>query len=138
MDERIKELIDYIKMLQVVLKVTHGEHRVKRSWNRNFEYVLDVGIPKINPKYIGTYDTNLHEEMHFLDTTATPEVEVEDNASPTISEVESRVHRLGNVRALTRAEVDDQATEKVERITQRIKDLTKKVCIWSICGYYTE
>ena len=60
-------------------------------------------------------------------TTATPEVEVEDNASPTISEVESRVHRLGNVRALTRAEVDDQATEKVERITQRIKDLTKKV-----------
>ena len=31
------------------------------------------------------------------------------------------------MRALTRAEVDDQATEKVERITQRIKDLTKKV-----------
>lgn len=54
-------------------------------------------------------------------------MEVEDNASPTISEVESRVHRLGNVRALTRAEVDDQATEKVNRITQRIKDLTKKV-----------
>nr|UVY02859.1 MAG: minor capsid protein 2 [Bacteriophage sp.] len=52
---------------EVVLKVTHGEHRVKRSWNRNFEYVFDVGIPKINPNYIGTYDTNLHEEMHFLD-----------------------------------------------------------------------
>lgn len=31
---------------EVVLKVTHGEHRVKRSWNRNFEYVFDVGIPK--------------------------------------------------------------------------------------------
>lgn len=52
---------------EVVLKVTHGEHRVKRSWNKNFYYVVDVGIPKINPNYIGTYDTNLHEEMHFLD-----------------------------------------------------------------------
>lgn len=31
------------------------------------------------------------------------------------------------MRALTRAEVDDQATEKVNRITQKIKDLTKKV-----------
>jgi len=60
---------------EVVLKVTHGEHRVKRSWNRNFEYVLDVGIPKINPNYIGTYDTNLHEEMHFLDMLIT----VKDN-----------------------------------------------------------
>lgn len=60
---------------EVVLKVTHGEHRVKRSWNRNFEYVLDVGIPKINPKYIGTYDTNLHKEMHFLDMLIT----VKDN-----------------------------------------------------------
>lgn len=60
---------------EVVLKVTHGEHRVKRSWNRNFEYVLDAGIPKINPKYIGTYDTNLHEEMHFLDMLIT----VKDN-----------------------------------------------------------
>ena len=52
---------------EVVLKVTHGEHRVKRSWNKNFDYVVDVGIPKINPNYIGTYDTNLHEEMPFLD-----------------------------------------------------------------------
>lgn len=52
---------------EVVLKVTHGEHRVKRSWNKNFDYVVDVGIPKINPNYIGTYDTNLHEEIHFLD-----------------------------------------------------------------------
>lgn len=60
---------------EVVLKVTHGEHRSKRSWNRNFEYVFDVGIPKINPNYIGTYDTNLHEEMHFLDMLIT----VKDN-----------------------------------------------------------
>lgn len=60
---------------EVVLKVTHGEYRVKRSWNRNFEYVFDVGIPKINPNYIGTYDTNLHEEMHFLDMLIT----VKDN-----------------------------------------------------------
>lgn len=60
---------------EVVLKVTHGEHRVKRSWNKNFDYVVDVGIPKINPNYIGTYDTNLHEEMHFLDILIT----VKDN-----------------------------------------------------------
>ena len=62
MDKLCDELSD-----EVVLKVTHGEHRVKRSWNKNFDYVVDVGIPKINPNYIGTYDTNLHEEMHFLD-----------------------------------------------------------------------
>lgn len=60
---------------EVVLKVTHGGHRVKRSWNKNFDYVVDVGIPKINPNYIGTYDTNLHEEMHFLDMLIT----VKDN-----------------------------------------------------------
>lgn len=60
---------------EVVLKVIHGEHRVKRSWNKNFDYVVDVGIPKINPNYIGTYDTNLHEEMHFLDMLIT----VKDN-----------------------------------------------------------
>lgn len=60
---------------EVVLKVTHGEHGVKRSWNKNFDYVVDVGIPKINPNYIGTYDTNLHEEMHFLDMLIT----VKDN-----------------------------------------------------------
>ena len=60
---------------EVVLKVTHGEHRVKRSWNKNFDYVVDVGIPKINPNYIGTYETNLHEEMHFLDMLIT----VKDN-----------------------------------------------------------
>lgn len=60
---------------EVVLKVTHGEYRVKRSWNKNFDYVVDVGIPKINPNYIGTYDTNLHEEMHFLDMLIT----VKDN-----------------------------------------------------------
>lgn len=60
---------------EVVLKVTHGEHRVKRSWNKNFDYVVDVGIPKINPNYIGTYDTNLREEMHFLDMLIT----VKDN-----------------------------------------------------------
>lgn len=60
---------------KVVLKVTHGEHRIKRSWNKNFDYVVDVGIPKINPNYIGTYDTNLHEEMHFLDMLIT----VKDN-----------------------------------------------------------
>lgn len=62
MDKLCDELSD-----EVVLKITHGEHRVKRSWNKNFDYVVDVGIPKINPNYIGTYDTNLHEEMHFLD-----------------------------------------------------------------------
>lgn len=74
---------------EVVLKVTHGEHRVKRSWNRNFEYVLDVGIPKINPKYIGTYDTNLHEEMHFLDMLIT----VKDNKDKLPSKMFSQSYK---------------------------------------------
>lgn len=73
----------------VVLKVTHGEHRVKRSWNRNFEYVFDVGIPKINPNYIGTYDTNLHEEMHFLDMLIT----VKDNKDKLPSKMFSQSYK---------------------------------------------
>lgn len=74
---------------EVVLKVTHGEHRVKRSWNRNFEYVFDVGIPKINPNYIGTYDTNLHEEMHFLDMLIT----VKDNKDKVPSKMFSQSYK---------------------------------------------
>lgn len=74
---------------KVVLKVTHGEHRVKRSWNRNFEYVFDVGIPKINPNYIGTYDTNLHEEMHFLDMLIT----VKDNKDKLPSKMFSQSYK---------------------------------------------
>ena len=74
---------------EVVLKVTHGEHRVKRSWNKNFEYVVDVGIPKINPNYIGTYDTNLHEEMHFLDMLIT----VKDNKDKLPSKMFSQSYK---------------------------------------------
>lgn len=74
---------------EVVLKVTHGGHRVKRSWNRNFEYVFDVGIPKINPNYIGTYDTNLHEEMHFLDMLIT----VKDNKDKLPSKMFSQSYK---------------------------------------------
>lgn len=74
---------------EVVLKVTHGEYRVKRSWNRNFEYVFDVGIPKINPNYIGTYDTNLHEEMHFLDMLIT----VKDNKDKLPSKMFSQSYK---------------------------------------------
>lgn len=74
---------------EVVLKVTHGEHRVKRSWNRNFEYVFDVSIPKINPNYIGTYDTNLHEEMHFLDMLIT----VKDNKDKLPSKMFSQSYK---------------------------------------------
>lgn len=74
---------------EVVLKVTHGEHRVKRSWNKNFDYVVDVGIPKINPNYIGTYDTNLHEEMHFLDMLIT----VKDNKDKLLSNMFSQSYK---------------------------------------------
>ena len=74
---------------EVVLKVTHGERRVKRSWNRNFEYVFDVGISKINPNYIGTYDTNLHEEMHFLDMLIT----VKDNKDKLPSKMFSQSYK---------------------------------------------
>lgn len=74
---------------EVVLKVTHGEHRVKRSWNKNFDYVVDVGIPKINPNYIGTYDTNIHEEMHFLDMLIT----VKDNKDKLPSKMFSQSYK---------------------------------------------
>ena len=55
----------------VELKITHKESRVRRSWTKDFMYRVDVGIPKIDPKYVGTYDTNLHEQMHFLDALLT-------------------------------------------------------------------
>lgn len=55
----------------VVIKVTHGEHRVRRFYDKDFNYCVDIGIPKVDSKYSGTYDTNLHEEMHFLDMLAT-------------------------------------------------------------------
>lgn len=51
----------------IVIKVSHGAHRVKSSWTKTYDLCIDVGIPKVEPKFIGTYDTNLHEEMHFLD-----------------------------------------------------------------------
>ena len=62
MDKLCEKLPD-----DVVIKVTHGEHRVKRSLTKNFEWCVDVGIPKIDPKFVGTCDASLHEEMHFLD-----------------------------------------------------------------------
>lgn len=51
----------------IVIKVSHRAHRVKSSWTKTYDLCIDVGIPKVDPKFIGTYDTNLHEEMHFLD-----------------------------------------------------------------------
>lgn len=94
---------------EVVLKVTHGEHRVKRSWNRNFEYVFDVGIPKINPNYIGTYDTNLHEEMHFLDMLIT----VKDNKDKLPSKMFSQSYK--------------PLVEAFDKATQVIGDKAKKL-----------
>lgn len=94
---------------EVVLKVTHGEHRVKRSWNRNFEYVFDVGIPKINPNYIGTYDTNLHEETHFLDRLIT----VKDNKDKLPSKMFSQSYK--------------PLVEAFDKATPVIGDRTKKL-----------
>lgn len=59
--------VDKNKNVYVLDYLTHGEHRVKRSLTKNFEWCVDVGIPKIDPKFVGTCDTSLHEEMHFLD-----------------------------------------------------------------------
>lgn len=101
---------------EVVLKVTHGEHRVKRSWNKNFEYVLDVGIPKINPKYIGTYDTNLHEEMHFLDMLIT----VKDNKDRLPSKMFSQSYK-------PLVEAFDKATPVIgDRAKKLFEDFTKE------------
>lgn len=104
---------------EVVLKVTHGEHRVKRSWNRNFEYVFDVGIPKINPNYIGTYDTNLHEEMHFLDMLIT----VKDNKDKLPSNMFSQSYK-------PLIEAFDKATPVIgERAKKLFEDFAKE---WDI------
>ena len=101
---------------EVVLKVTHGEHRVKRSWNKNFEYVFDVGIPKINPNYIGTYDTNLHEEMHFLDMLIT----VKDNKDKLPSNMFSQSYK-------PLIEAFDKATPVIgERAKKLFEDFAKE------------
>ena len=101
---------------EVVLKVTHGEHRVKRSWNRNFEYVFDVGIPKINPNYIGTYDTNLHEEMHFLDML----IAVKDNKDKLPSKMFSQSYK-------PLVEAFDKATPVIgDKAKKLFKDFAKE------------
>ena len=101
---------------EVVLKVTHGDSRVKRSWNKNFDYVVDVGIPKINPKYIGTYDTNLHEEMHFLDMLIT----VKDNKDKLPSKMFSQSYK-------PLVEAFDKATPVIgERAKKLFEDFAKE------------
>lgn len=70
---------------EVVLKVTHGEHRVKRSWNKNFDYVVDVGIPKINPNYIGSSNykesiTNMVNKVRIYDGEGKPQGVVQNDA----------------------------------------------------------
>lgn len=108
---------------EVVLKVTHGEHRVKRSWNRNFEYVFDVGIPKINPNYIGTYDTNLHEEMHFLDMLIT----VKDNKDKLPSKMFSQSYKP-LVEAFDKATpvIGDKARKLFENFAKECDIIDKK------------
>jgi len=66
MDKLCDGLSDDVEII-----VTHKTYRVHRSWTKDFVYKVDVGVPKIDPKYIGTYDTSLHEEMHFLDMLVT-------------------------------------------------------------------
>lgn len=108
---------------EVVLKVTHGEHRVKRSWNKNFDYVVDVGIPKINPNYIGTYDTNLHEEMHFLDMLIT----VKDNKDKLPSKVFSQSYKP-LVEAFDKATpvIGDKAKKLFENFAKECDIIDKK------------
>lgn len=108
---------------EVILKVTHGEHRVKRSWNKNFEYVFDVGIPKINPNYIGTYDTNLHEEMHFLDMLIT----VKDNKDKLPSNMFSQSYKP-LVEAFDKATpvIGDKAKKLFENFAKECDIIDKK------------
>lgn len=108
---------------EVVLKVTHGEHRVKRSWNKNFDYVVDVGIPKINPNYIGTYDTNLHEEMHFLDMLIT----VKDNKDKLPSKMFSQSYKP-LVEAFDKATpvIGDKAKKLFENFAKECDIIDKK------------
>lgn len=121
----------------VELKVTHGEHRVKRSWTKEFNYRVDVGIPKVDPKYVGTYDTNLHEEMHLLDMLLTakgnkdglpskmfsqsykPLIDAFDKATPVIG---SRAKKLFSDFARESAIIDKKARAKYEDIVADIKE----------------
>ena len=102
---------------EMVLKVTHGDSRVKRSWNKNFDYVVDVGIPKINPKYIGTYDTNLHEEMHFLDMLIT----VKDNKDKLPSKMFSQSYK-------PLVEAFDKATPVIGKRAKKLFEDFAKEC----------
>lgn len=112
---KMDKLCDWLSD-EVVLKVTHGEHRVKRSWNKNFDYVVDVGIPKINPNYIGTYDTNLHEEMHFLDMLIT----VKDNKDKLPSKMFSQSYK-------PLVEAFDKATPVIgDKAKKLFKDFAKE------------
>lgn len=98
MDKLCEKLPD-----DVVIKVTHGEHRVKRSLTKNFEWCVDVGIPKIDPKFVGTCDTSLHEEMHFLDMLLTAKGEVKypnkmfsESYKPLVSAFDKATPKIGD------------------------------------------
>lgn len=98
MDKLCEKLPD-----DVVIKVTHGEHRVKRSLTKNFEWCVDVGIPKIDPKFVGTCDTSLHEEMHFLDMLLTVKGEVKypnkmfsESYKPLVSAFDKATPKIGD------------------------------------------
>lgn len=98
MDKLCEKLPD-----DVVIKVTHGDHRVKRSLTKNFEWCVDVGIPKIDPKFVGTCDTSLHEEMHFLDMLLTVKGKVKypnkmfsESYKPLVSAFDKATPKIGD------------------------------------------
>lgn len=98
MDKLCEKLPD-----DVVIKVTHGDHRVKRSLTKNFEWCVDVGIPKIDPKFVGTCDTSLHEEMHFLDMLLTvkcgvkyPNKMFSESYKPLVSAFDKATPKIGD------------------------------------------
>lgn len=98
MDKLCEKLPD-----DVVIKVTHGDHRVKRSLTKNFEWCVDVGIPKIDPKFVGTCDTSLHEEMHFLDMLLTvkggvkyPNKMFSESYNPLVSAFDKATPKIGD------------------------------------------
>lgn len=75
----------------------------KRSLTKNFEWCVDVGIPKIDPKFVGTCDTSLHEEMHFLDMLLTvkggvkyPNKMFSESYKPLVSAFDKATPKIGD------------------------------------------
>lgn len=69
-------------------------------------------------------------------TTATPEVEVEDQATTLLGRIRNELNSVGRVRIAPRAQIEDEATAKVEQINNKLRELGRKIAS-PLCGLKT-